>query len=1155
MRLSELIHVNRRYSRSINLERDMGDPESLEGYIPTERAVLALQRILRDVGTQRKQARAWTLTGVYGTGKSAFAHFLTALLGKHRDPMRQKAMVIASQALGAESESIKTLERVPQQGWIRAVVAAQREPISHTVLRALERGIEEFWPVHQRPEAWRAIVDLKDLEGELDKRASLTNVEVLKLVEAIQKAAGVPVLLVLDELGKALEYTAQHQGEEDVYLLQQLAEQGREVYVLGILHQGFTDYGARLATTQRQEWAKIQGRFEEIPFVESAEQMVQVMGRAIIQAKDFSDWGSTWYEQLKAEIPDVGTGETLGRVYPLHPLAALALPQLCLRYAQNDRSLFTFLTSEEPFSFQEFLRTTLFSSGHWPTLQLHQVYDYFVESVGKGSKSQRWLEVQERVEDARHWDPDWVKVLKTIGVLNLVTTTGSLRAKRSVVALALCDEPNPESQNYWQEIIQHLVDKGQVTHRRLMDELRLWQGSDFDVELQLQEYLQQEQGSLVDLLTTYHPLKPVVVQRHSYETGTLRYFERRYLDGGESLAELACESTDADGLLGYWVTEELPEEVPAQTKDGKPLVMVSVTGLGRIRVTAQEYGALQQVRKAPELQTDGVARLEVRQRLSQAKALLDEAIAMGFDVGKAQCWVQGIPVVFTHERELNAQLSAVCDQVYDQGLVLWNELINRRELTSQGAKARRVLLEGMLEKAEIPRLGLEGHGPEVSMYDSLLAQSGIHRQMDGTWGFYPPTDEGVARVWQAIEGFCLGSQQQRSLGELYAHLEAPPYGVKRGSIPVLLAAVLLHHVDDVSVYKDGTFIPVLGAEHFELLVKDPSRFAVKYFEITGLRSQVFQELEDVLRSKAPTGQGIRNLTLLSVVKPLFQFVKKLPAHTRKTTRLSSESQAVLQTLMQAQEPDELLFTALPKAVGMDPFVSGLEDDGSTARIFRKKLVQALHEIQTCYERLVTDSQELLYSAFGIRSPMDNLRADLKIRANYLVGQVLEPTLRSFVLAAVDEIKPDHEWLESLLMIVADKPAESWSDEDVTRFEVNLSDLARRFKNLEALQSEVRASKKEGFVDQGSCVAARRITITRPDGKETHRMVWMDEGIHATVQPMIDKILRECRDPQIQQALVTGLTETIFAAEEPTDVLGHKKPRQDPSDDRLRFHLK
>ena len=65
---------------------------------------------------------------------------------------------------------------------------------------------------------------------------------------------------------------------------------------------------------------------------------------------------------------------------------------------------------------------------------------------------------------------------------------------------------------------------------------------------------------------------------------------------------------------------------------------------------------------------------------------------------------------------------------------------------------------------------------------------------------------------------------------------------------MLFAAVLLYRADDVGIYKDGTFVPVLGAEHFELLVKDPSRFSVKYFEIVGLRSEVFKELESVLRS-------------------------------------------------------------------------------------------------------------------------------------------------------------------------------------------------------------------------------------------------------------------------------------------------------------------
>jgi hypothetical protein len=134
---------------------------------------------------------------------------------------------------------------------------------------------------------------------------------------------------------------------------------------------------------------------------------------------------------------------------------------------------------------------------------------------------------------------------------------------------------------------------------------------------------------------------------------------------------------------------------------------------------------------------------------------------------------------------------------------------------------------------------------------------------------------------------------------------------------------LLYHIDDVGIYKDGTFIPILGPEHFELLVKASSRFSVKYFEMVGLRSQVFRELETILKSpnaKAPT--GLRNTSLLAIAKPLFGFVRQLPEFTRSTKRLNKATLKVLQALQTAQEPDELLFVSLPEACGFNLMTAG-----------------------------------------------------------------------------------------------------------------------------------------------------------------------------------------------------------------------------------------
>jgi hypothetical protein len=387
------------------------------------------------------------------------------------------------------------------------------------------------------------------------------------------------------------------------------------------------------------------------------------------------------------------------------------------------------------------------------------------------------------------------------------------------------------------------------------------------------------------------------------------------------------------------------------------------------------------------------------------------------------------------------------------------------------------------------------------MYYSVLGETGIHRHEAGEWGFCPPSEHaGIWSAWQAIESFYLSAKERiQTLDSLYSHLESPPYGIKRGAIPVLIAAVLAYHFDDVSFYKDGTFIPVLSSEHFELLVKDPSRYGVKYVEVAGLRAEVFRELESVLRSpNEKVRSQVRNATMLSVVKPLFQFVRRLPAYTLKTKRLGSEAQAVLRMLLQAQEPDDLLFKALPEAFGLPAIEADTTDDGTTAKALRKKLVQTLQEIQNAYEKLLSECQVLLHSAFGVRS-QDKLREDLQVRASGLIDQCIDPLLRRFTLAAVEESTSDCEWLEALVMIVADKPTESWTDEDVAAFEIKLSDLARRFKNLEALRAEVTASKHGGF-------EASRVTITRSDGQEVHRMVWLDNQQKDRIESLVEDFL-------------------------------------------------
>src|SRR5439155_5224350 len=110
-------------------------------------------------------------------------------------------------------------------------------------------------------------------------------------------------------------------------------------------------------------------------------------------------------------------------------------------------------------------------------------------------------------------------------------------------------------------------------------------------------------------------------------------------------------------------------------------------------------------------------------------------------------------------RELMAWLSDLFDLAYRAAPSIKNELLNRRELSSAAAKARRNLLEAMITRRSVARLGFVGYPPEVSMYRSLLEEHGIHRQVGDSWCFMPP-DGSLRAAWNAIETFFAETEPQ-----------------------------------------------------------------------------------------------------------------------------------------------------------------------------------------------------------------------------------------------------------------------------------------------------------------------------------------------------------------------------------------------------------
>src|SRR5439155_785762 len=120
-----------------------------------------------------------------------------------------------------------------------------------------------------------------------------------------------------------------------------------------------------------------------------------------------------------------------------HPTVVPVLVRLFSRFGQNERSLYSFLLSDEPFALQAFAQESP-SAEHF--YRIHHFYDYaraaFGHRLSVQSYRSHWNQIESVVESFPRGQEFELQVLKTVAVLNLVDSPGLL-ASEDAVALAV----------------------------------------------------------------------------------------------------------------------------------------------------------------------------------------------------------------------------------------------------------------------------------------------------------------------------------------------------------------------------------------------------------------------------------------------------------------------------------------------------------------------------------------------------------------------------------------------------------------------------------------------------------------------------------------------------------------------------------------------
>jgi hypothetical protein len=1114
MKIAELFNIQGRFLRSANLERDFRDPTALQGYVVTPYIQSNLDRISSGLAQESGQ-RAWRITGDYGSGKSSFA-LLLAHLFAGRDsnipPQLRRSIDLAS-------------VKRSKPCYLPILITGSREPLATMVIRALERTLEALPDKRSKPAILGRIKRCLSFGS-----SQLTDAEAVQIVldantEVIAKQKAKGLLIILDELGKFLEYAALHPERQDVFFLQQLAEastrSGKEpLFVISLLHQGFSAYASQLSQSGQKEWEKIAGRFEELVFDQPLDQVVHLVSAALnISHKKCPRGLDSKAKAAMREVLDLGWYGTAPPItsliqgatslYPLHPTVVPILVRLFSRFGQNERSLFSFLLSNEPFGLQTFAQR---SANPETFYRIQDLYDYAASNFGHRLSVQsyrnHWNHIDSLVRSFPSATDAEIGILKTVGLLNLINSPELVPSEDSLT-LAVSDG-SALSKEVVRTALRRLGKETSILYSRgRLGGYCLWSHTSINLDAAYDEAGRSvvQSRRVAARIKERLDARPIVARRHYIKTGNLRHFEVVYCNllEMEQVAKSPLGQADARILIPLCETAEEAQAATefARAFQNAPETLIGLTepltNLEKLVYEVERWSWVQA--NTPELKDDRYAREEVTRQLASASQTLEKRVqhyaglrqVSGSGAASMKWFRGGKEIRVESGKAFLSLLSDLCDQLYPNAPTIQNELVNRHSLSSAAASARMRLIEGMFDSGDKPLLGMDPakKPPEMSMYLSVLLKSRLHvGSPDGAWILQEPSaaDDpchllpGISKILELLES---NPDSRISVAKIFDILRRSPYGIRDGILPILLVVILLQHQHEIALYENGTFLSHVDREEILRLTKAPQIFELQFCKVHGVRRTLFDKLIGMLGVSAKAkSKG----EVLDIVRPLCVFIAELPEYTRVTKKLTPDARAVRDSILKAREPGTLLFKDLPVALGLEPFASENNSKVSAERTqeFVIKLKAALDELRMVYPLLKDRIRERLAMAFDVgksSASFQTLRDSLSERCESLVVNIRDIELKAFCLRLIDSHLPESDWLESVGSYVANTPPLRWKDDDEIAFEEKLKPLVQKLLRVESVNFS--PGKK------ASNRTATRVVITTRDGSEQDKVVHLN----------------------------------------------------------------
>ena len=704
--------------------------------------------------------------------------------------------------------------------------------------------------------------------GEFDPYLSSNITDIYTEVnKEIRKLGYKGIFVIYDEFNKLLENNI---DSFDGIALQDFAEMAsrtdeEEIHLLLISHKELVQYTSDISKKRTEEWKKIEERFKIIESINYSNEIYDLIGSVINKTEGWENFKNKHEKQIEnyayitdqlniypsMDFEDI-KNKIVENCYPIHPLGVNLLPKLAQRIAQNERTLFTFLSSDETNTLGEFIRE---EQSEFPLIDLEKIYDYFEELMQQEmdykSIHDAWANTQIALQKVKEDENHKKKMLKSLAIIKAVNNYSEVSPSREILKFALS---HTISENEFNQIFDDLIEKKIILERKSIDQIDFFDASETNVNELIEEKIKQniDRFNPNYILEQHFNPAPIYPKKYNDEYKMKRYFVGQFIGCDEVLeinnwsSYLKNYNGDGyiDGLVNYVIYDKESKRKDLLNKlkevDDERVIFIIPENPVKVQDLLKRLDALLLLKKDKKLiEKDKFIQKEINAYVKDIKTSIENELDNKLLISQERTVINGGKIKKS-SNNISDLASNICFNAFNKTPKINNELIVRNKITSPQRRARKSVVGELLYNGLSKRLNIFGYGPDYLIYRSFFVATNLIKENNEQVEFNPELfdktdsnliDNNLNNILNKLKNDLFDIDIEVSFGSIYDELRDKPYGIRLGVMPLLIAiAGRLNNDIDYSIIKHNGEEREITPQLFEEINRYPDRFSIKKIE-------------------------------------------------------------------------------------------------------------------------------------------------------------------------------------------------------------------------------------------------------------------------------------------------------------------------------------